>query len=220
MQRWPTQRHFHGYRSLTREEFERLYAAESPLLVAQLKRVYHALSEEVDDVVQDAFHRLWSRSAQGNEGALRDAGKWVYRVANNAMIDLARGRRVRKFVSLEEEREGVNDASGEEDVSAHDIVTGFDATSGHAAGESYEAELSHERRRQAMIDALEKLSPMQKTLLIELYVNGRSYDDLAKISGLARGALGTTLLRARRAALRLAHEYLERTAMNADRGVD
>lgn len=205
-------RQYHGHHGVTQEEFERLYAAERPLLVRQLQRTYRALSEEVEDVVQDAFQRLWSSYVQGGDSTLRDAGKWVYRVANNAMIDLARGRQVRRFTSLQEDREAATDLAPDQDDPSKDDSATQQFPGGTPLGESYEYEVNHERRRQAMLYALEKVNPEYKTLLIEFYINGKSYDELARLTGYSRGALGTTLLRARRAALQLAQEYLERDA--------
>jgi DNA-directed RNA polymerase specialized sigma24 family protein len=127
------------------------------------------------------------------------------------MIDLARGRRVRTFVPLDEERERGADEVGEEDCRPEsENGKGFDLAVGEQSENSFEAEMNHERRRKAVRYALDRVSPMHKILLIEHYFNGKSYDELAKISGHARGAMGTTLLRARRSVLKLAHEYLER----------
>jgi RNA polymerase sigma factor (sigma-70 family) len=183
-----------------------LYRAEYLLLVGQFKHRYRDLAENADDVVQDAFHRLWTNfgpgAARQGELALADAGKWVNRVAANAMIDLARSRRSRPMSPLNEEATEAPEAFRS---AAGDSTEAFHASDEDAA---HAAEMDIERRRAALLYALEQLPANQKTVLIELYINGKSYDEIARSTGYARGALGTTLLRARRTALALAQEYL------------
>ncbi len=57
------------------------------------------------------------------------------------------------------------------------------------------AEREHERSR--VHDALEQLTPRDREALL-LWDSGLSYDEIAAHTGLARGAVGTTLARARR----------------------
>ena len=70
-------------------------------------------------------------------------------------------------------------------------------------------------RRERVRVALERLSPRDKEALL-LWDAGLSYDQIAAHTGLARGAIGTTLARARR---RLVEAYdAESEGPNVARG--
>ena len=60
-----------------------------------------------------------------------------------------------------------------------------------------EEEIDAESRRSGVQAALEQLSPRDREALL-LWDAGLSYDEIAAQTGLARGAIGTTLARARR----------------------
>ncbi len=62
-----------------------------------------------------------------------------------------------------------------------------------APDEALSADLEHARVRKALDD----LSPRDREVLL-LWDAGQSYDEIASQSGLAKGAIGTTLARARR----------------------
>jgi|SRR5205807_3985955 len=66
--------------------------------------------------------------------------------------------------------------------------------------------LDAETQRQRVRSALEQLTPRDREALL-LWDAGMSYDEIAAQTGLARGAVGTTLARARR---RLVEAYDER----------
>lgn len=63
--------------------------------------------------------------------------------------------------------------------------------------------LESESERSRVRAALEELSPRDRDVLL-LWDSGLSYEEIAAQTGLARGAIGTTLSRARR---RLVHAY-------------
>src|SRR4051812_42986008 len=60
-----------------------------------------------------------------------------------------------------------------------------------------EEQIDAERQRSGVQAALEQLSPRDREALL-LWDAGLSYDEIAAQTGLARGAIGTTLARARR----------------------
>lgn len=74
------------------------------------------------------------------------------------------------------------------------------------------AEAASERER--VRAALDRLSPRDREVLL-LWDAGQSYDDIAAQTGLAKGAIGTTLARARR---RLVEAYDEMEHRDAARG--
>src|SRR5918996_6133399 len=66
-----------------------------------------------------------------------------------------------------------------------------------AAGGAPEDEMDRETARELVRSALEQLTPRDRETLL-LWDGGMSYDEIAAQTGLARGAVGTTLSRARR----------------------
>jgi RNA polymerase sigma factor (sigma-70 family) len=66
-----------------------------------------------------------------------------------------------------------------------------------AAPHEPEAEIDAETQRASVRVALDQLSPRDREALL-LWDAGMSYDEIATQTGLARGAIGTTLARARR----------------------
>ena len=99
---------------------------------------------------------------------------WLFAVARNLARDEARtAHRRRRHLSLvqAEERDRV-----EEDASQV---------------------MEKEEQRAAVRQALEQLSERDREVLL-LWDAGQSYDEIAENTGLARGAIGTTLSRARR----------------------
>lgn len=99
---------------------------------------------------------------------------WLFSVARNLARDEARtaGRRRRhlRLVRVEEEDRTVDDP---------------------------ESGVELEERRSAVREALSRLSERDREVLL-LWDAGLSYDEISSETGLARGAVGTTLSRARR----------------------
>lgn len=109
---------------------------------------------------------------------------WLYSVARNLARDEARtaGRRRRhlRLVQVEEEDRSVADP---------------------------ESSMELEERRSAVREALSRLAERDREVLL-LWDAGLSYDEISVQTGLARGAVGTTLSRARRRLVE-AHRALE-----------
>ncbi|HEV8509688.1 MAG TPA: sigma-70 family RNA polymerase sigma factor, partial [Gemmatimonadales bacterium] len=66
-----------------------------------------------------------------------------------------------------------------------------------AVASTAEDEIDAETQRERVRTALEQLTPRDREALL-LWDAGMSYDEIAAQTGLARGAIGTTLARARR----------------------
>lgn len=135
-------------------------------------------AERARDLAQEAFVR-----------ALRHEPKrpraWLFQVAANLARDEARTvlRRKRHLALLKSEEEAGRD-------------TAPDPAS----------ELEDRTRWQRVKEALESLSERDREVLL-LWDAGQSYTEIAEHTGLAVGAIGTTLARARR---RLADAYREK----------
>lgn len=124
--------------------------------------------DRAEDLAQETF----ARAAQ--QGPSRSARSWLYAVALNLLRDEARSdvRRERRLVLV-----------------AHDEEARL-APAPDAAVERAE----REGRVRA---ALERLSVRDREVLL-LQAEGLDYDEIAAATGLSRGAIGTTLSRARR----------------------
>jgi RNA polymerase sigma-70 factor, ECF subfamily len=147
------------------------------------RRVWDA--DRARDLAQDAFARALNSSADTPPDNPR---AWVFRIAANLARDEARadGRRRRHLTLLKVESDV---------VAAPDLVEEMDCV---ARGRSVRA-------------ALEQLSERDREALL-LWDAGLSYTEIAAQTGLAIGAIGTTLARARH---RLVDAHAELEAKHA-----
>ena len=150
-------------------DWERVYESTWESLVRFLDRKVWDL-ERARDLAQEAFVRALSTDAE-----IDNPRAWLFTVAGNLARDEARSaRRKRRHLELMKAEAGEADDTPD-------------------AGERLELEM----RRTEMKEALSKLSERDRDVLL-LWDAGLSYDEIAEQSGLARGAIGTTLSRARR----------------------
>jgi RNA polymerase sigma-70 factor (ECF subfamily) len=143
-------------------------------------------SDRAHDLAQDAFTRaMQSGETPDNPRA------YVFRIASNLALDEARlvVRRRRHLALLKAE------------------------TPAHEEPDPAE-EMEREARTRAARAALDLLSERDREVLL-LWDAGFSYTDIAQQAGLAVGAIGTTLARARR---RLVDAHAELEGNNAARG--
>lgn len=131
--------------------------------------------ERAHDLAQETYARAL-RHQPDNPRA------WLFSVAANLARDEARGavRRRRHLRLLE----------GEADVAP-------------SAAPAAPDRLEREELRRGVREALERLSERDRDVLL-LWSAGNSYREIAEVTGLAPGAIGTTLARARK---RLVDEY-------------
>ncbi len=152
-----------------------LYRSTVPDLVRFLHRkVWDA--ERAKDLAQEAFVRALQHEPKRPRA-------WLFQVAANLARDEARTviRRRKHLVLLKGE------AEAQEEERVKDPAT----------------ELSEQEKWSRVREALDALSDKDRDVLL-LWDAGQSYTEIAKQTGLAVGAVGTTLARARR---RLAEAY-------------
>jgi len=162
-------------------DWAELYRETCQDLVRYLHRkVWDA--ERARDLAQEVFTRALQHAARGHEP--EHARAWLFSIAANLAKDEARMvlRRKRHLTLLQ-------GATAE-------------ATSPDASERLEQAE-----REAAARAALEQLSERDREVLL-LWDGGLSYPEIAAQTGLAVGAVGTTLARARRRLVE-AHEALE-----------
>lgn len=134
------------------------------------------------DAVQETFLRAW-QSASRYDPALASLRVWLFAIARNVLIDLHRRRSKMSWASVT--KEGANEDGGP-------VVT--DAT---------EAVLA----RAVVQEALGRLSADHREVIVETYLRGRSYDELAAESDVAAGTLRSRMFYALKA-LRVAMEEM------------
>ena len=166
-------------------DWDQLYRATYQDLVRFLHRMVWDA-----DLAQDLAQETFVRALKNNPEKPRS---WLFAVAANLARDEARTaiRRKRHLVLIKTEARVAQEAVRESPDSAE------------------QAERSTRVR-----SALERLSDRDREVLL-LWDADLSYDEIAEQIGLSRGAIGTTLARARR---RLVAEYEELEAKNVARG--
>lgn len=149
-------------------------------------------SERAQDLAQETFVRVLAQEQRGGGRPVENARALVFTVAANLARDEARTviRRKKHLALIKSEAE--SGASTPDPVA--DITAARDAQLAQAA--------------------LEQLSERDREVLL-LWDAGMSYAEIAAQTGLATGAVGTTLSRARR---RLVTEYEGMEGRNAARG--
>jgi len=133
--------------------------------------------EDAEDAVQDAYVRAF-RAFDTFAGT--GARAWVLAIVRNVAITaLAARKRLRNLITLSEE------------VSLGDSV---DAVSQEP---SPEAAVILREGRQFLLDALIRLSPLHREILVLREMEGLSYAEISQITGTAMGTVMSRLSRAR-----------------------
>jgi RNA polymerase sigma-70 factor (ECF subfamily) len=159
--------------------FERLFTRHEARLLYYLRRI-----AESPDLADDVFQEAWIRAYRGI-GKLeqpRAFRTWLYRIGRNAALD-ARRRKARE-VPLEEAPPG-------------DLVDDSDEDS-EAQFREMDVELLHR--------ALGRIASLHREVLTLRFLEGFSYEDIARVVECPLGTVGSRLHHARRA---LRHEIEE-----------
>ena len=155
------------------------------LVVLHRQRVYGAVlqllrnSEEAYDVAQDAFVRAW-RSLDRFDGK-HAFSTWLHRIAVNAALDVCRRNRRRPEVAWDD-GVPIDAASRTTPATFPAPGSGID-----------EAEI---RRR--IEEALGRLSPDHRAVLVLREIEGWDYREIAKAVGCSPGTVMSRLFHARR----------------------
>lgn len=130
-----------------------------PRLRLYLRRRFPLLGE-IDDVVQEAYLRLWRAKAAGT---LRSAQAFLFTTARHAALDIFRRRQIIRFESLTE-----TDASS---------VSEERANAAEAASRNQELEV--------LADALRSLPERCRRILLLRRIHGLSHKEIAQQLGIA-----------------------------------
>ena len=149
--------------------------------------------EEAADAAQDAFVRAFRSIA--NFRSESTLGTWLHRIAVNVCLDIKakRNRGPLSYSSLE-----TSDDEGQ--------AQQFDPPD---HGETPLERVQRDERRQAVLQALARLSPEHHAVLVLFDIQGYSYEDAAQALDLPMGTLKSRLNRARLALRRALEEHRE-----------
>jgi RNA polymerase sigma-70 factor, ECF subfamily len=134
-------------------------------------------AEDAQDVVQDAFLNAYQSLASFKGDS--QFFTWLYRIAVNTAISLKRKRRVVYSI-----RAGRGSEGGDEPIDPSDL-----------SRPEHGLERSEVERR--VQDALNRLSPEHRTVLVLKDMDGQKYEDMAEILGVPIGTIRSRLHRAR-----------------------
>ncbi len=157
-------------------------------------------SETAIDITQDAFVRAWQMLPKFRGEA--NFYTWLYRIAMNLCIDRHRRALVRgepQKVSLEDlvvERQRFEDSEEETDLWWEETETG-----------EPEAELLRQEMRKKVWEAVQKLPPLLKQVVLLREYEGLSLQEIAKITGTNVGTVKSRLYQARQHLKKLLAPY-------------
>jgi len=147
---------------------------------AVFKLAYRVTGSESDaeDVVQETFLKAWKQLPRFEERS--SFGTWVYRVAVNCALDHRRRRPGREVSATPVESEGP--------------VAGEETAAGEAWDPERQAQGAELRRR--VQQAMDELSPAERTAFVLRHFEGRSIDEIGQIMGLRTSATKHSVFRA------------------------
>ncbi len=134
-------------------------------------------SEDAQDIVQDAFLNAY-QSLDGFKGDSQFF-TWLYRIAVNTAISHKRRQRV--LLSINAGRNGANG------------VQPLDASEYSRPGEA----LERAEQEQRIQEALSRLSPEHRAVLVLKDLEGQKYEEMAEVLGVPIGTIRSRLHRAR-----------------------
>ena len=141
--------------------------------------MYARDAEARKDLYQEIMFQLW-RSLPSFAGA-SSTDTWVYRVALNTALTHARRRSVHAETSLEEDH-----------AEAADLAASLDA-----AEDSLELGEQSER----LYAAIDRLGDVDR-MLVTMYLDDRSYHEMAEVIGISESHVGVKLHRIKKALVR------------------
>ena len=150
-----------------------LYDRHSRLIFGLILRIVRDRAE-AEEILQEAFVRVWRRAEMYDAG-MGGPLPWIVRVARNCAIDRLRARRVRAAV----------------DAPAIDFAA---VESAAATGiQTPEAAVLMAERRRTLTDALAGLPAEQRQLIEAAFFDGYTHSELAQRFGLPLGTVKTRI---------------------------
>jgi RNA polymerase sigma-70 factor (ECF subfamily) len=146
--------------------------------------------EEVDDLSQEVFVRVF-RSLDRFEFD-SSLYSWIYRIAVNLCIDEIRKKKIRKLIPLD----FFSERKLEDERRHKEVVTGAD-------------ELLQKEKREMILEALNKLSPIHRAVILLREYQDLSYGEIAKTLHISPQAVKSRIFRAREELRELLKDYFQ-----------
>jgi len=146
--------------------------------------------EEVDDLSQEVFVRVF----RSLERFQFDSSlySWIYRIAVNLCIDEIRKKRIRKLIPLE----FMTERKLEREKRTKETTTGSD-------------ELLQKEKKEVIREALAKLAPNQRAVILLREYQDLSYGEIAKTLRISPQAVKSRIFRARQELRDILKDYFE-----------
>ncbi|HEY0140443.1 MAG TPA: RNA polymerase sigma factor [Thermoanaerobaculia bacterium] len=157
---------------MTEDEFRAFYDRTARPLWAYLSRIT-GNTHEADDVLQEAYYRLYRAGARHESEAHRRNS--LFRIATNIVRDAARRAKHHDDVPLDSETPNTPEPRSQSPVPERQAAIRTD-----------------------LGRAMKKLEPVQREMLWLAYAQGASHEEIAEVLGLRAVSIRTLLLRARR----------------------
>ena len=150
-----------------------LYDRHHRLLFGLILRIVRDRGE-AEEILQEAFVRVWTR-AETYDAGVGGPLPWIVRLARNVAIDRLRARRSRAVIDAPAPAVRVAEAVPASDIQSPEVVV-----------------LDAERRR-ALTDALAALPADQRHLIEAAFFEGYTHSELARRFGLPLGTVKTRI---------------------------
>jgi RNA polymerase sigma-70 factor (ECF subfamily) len=132
---------------------------------------------DAEDVVQESFLRAYRQLDKFDDRA--SFGTWIYRIAANCSLDLVRGRKRR------------SEQHAPADPERDDTVLSLPATA-----PSPEREAQSGQVRDRVAEAMQELSPTERTAFVLRHFEGMCIEDVSRVLDCAPGAAKHSVFRA------------------------
>jgi len=146
--------------------------------------------EEVDDLSQEVFVRVFR--SLGRFEFDSSLYSWIYRIAVNLCIDEIRKKRIRKLIPLD----FLTEKKLETEKRSKETATSSD-------------ELLQKEKKEIIRGALDKLSPLHRTVILLREYQDLSYGEIAKTLRISPQAVKSRIFRAREELRELLKDYFQ-----------
>jgi RNA polymerase sigma-70 factor (ECF subfamily) len=147
-----------------------------PKLTRYIRRRSMATSDDIDDLLQNIFIKVYRNINDYNTSLLFSS--WIYRITHNEMIDWYRREKRRVTLSLDDE--------------ARDIVSKL------FSDEDAIVRFAHQEQKEYIIAALNKLDEKYKDILLLRFFEEKSYEEIADILKIPAGTVAVRINRAKK----------------------
>ena len=156
--------------------FACLYNKYEVQLIRYIRRIALVSSEEAEDILQDAFIKIWSNLNEFDQHL--KFSSWIYRIVHNETLSVWRKKK-----SYGKDRQ----------VQLDDHLFEIGAEDSDADG------TMREQKHLLAHDVLEQLPIKYKTVLVLKFLEGMHYDEISDVLKIPEGTVATRINRAKKA---------------------